>query len=124
MGKEMAQIDWKDILSKDVETDWQSFKGILLNLCEKHIPKKTIKEMKRPPWLKQEVLRLVRQKRASWRRYKISSHAEDFQAFKLLEKKVKKAVGKAKHKYEVHVANNAKTNPKMFYSYLNKKKPI
>ena len=28
MGKEMAQIDWKDILSKDVETDWQTFKGI------------------------------------------------------------------------------------------------
>ena len=39
-----------------------------------------------------------------------------------MEKKVKKAVGTAKHKYEVQVANNAKTNPKMFYSYLNKKK--
>ena len=122
MNREMANFDWGHTLTNEIEVDWDTFKNMFLQLCEKHIPKKTIKEMKRPVWMKHETLKLVRQKRAAWRKYKERGDNDSFLKFKSLEKKVKKVVGKAKHNYEVLVAKNAKTNPKMFYSYLSKKK--
>ena len=46
----------------------------------------------------------------------------DFQSFKTIQKKVKKSIRNAKHNYETMISKSAKTNPKLFYSYLSKKK--
>ena len=122
MKAEIAKTSWKEILVNDVESDWDEFKNRFTHLCHKFVPKKSVKEMKRPPWLKQENIRLIRQKRVAWKNYKNKKEADSEKKFKALQKKVKKAVKNAKHKYESQIAKCAKTNPKLFYSYLNKKK--
>ena len=123
MRAALLNIQWEAILIHDIETDWNIFKSTLQALCNKHIPKKTAKQMKQPPWLKRENLRLVRQKRAAWNRIKSSTNKEaEIQNFKTLQKKVKNSIKKAKHNYEIQISKNAKKNPKMFYSYLSKKK--
>ena len=122
MRAEIAKIKWNEILINDVDSDWEVFKNRFNDMCQKFVPKKSVKEMKRPPWLKQENIKLIRQKRAAWKKYKSKEKADSEKKFKALQKQVKKAVKKAKHKYESQIAKSAKTNPKLFYSYLNKKK--
>ena len=90
MRREIQTIPWDQLLSSDIEADWMQFKTLFLELCDKYVPKKTIRELNRPPWLKQEMLRIIRQKRAAWKKYRLSKNQEDFQSFKGLEKKLKK----------------------------------
>jgi hypothetical protein len=66
MRSALKKIQWSDILVSDVETDWNTFKDTLLALCDKFIPKKEIRDIKQPPWLKRDALRLIRQKRKAW----------------------------------------------------------
>ena len=44
------------------------------------------------------------------------------QSYKNIQKEVKKAIKNAKHKHELQISKSAKTNLKLFYSYLSKKK--
>ena len=122
MRMALKGIKWREIMIHDMETDWNAFKTTLTDLCDKFIPKKTVNEIKQPPWLKRDLLRLVRQKRAAWRAYTVSKKDADLQIFKAIQKKVKKLIKNAKHNYEKEISRNAKTNPKLFYSYLSKKK--
>ena len=84
--------------------------------------KKTVKEIKQPPWLRREIVRLTRQKRTAWNKFRNSKLDIDLENFKALQKKVKKSIKNAKHRYETQISKNAKSNPKLFYSYLGKKK--
>ena len=122
MRNELLSKRWNDLMCNDVNLDWMVFKEIFFECCNKFIPKKSVRESIRPAWLKQDTLRLVRQKRAAWKRYRLSQNQEDFASFKELEKRVKKAVKNSKHNYERKIAKNAKSNPKQFYAYLNTKK--
>ena len=122
MKKVLREIQWNEILVNDVDTDWDCFKKTITAMCDQFIPKKTIKEIKQPPWLKREIVRLLRQKRAAWRRYQNSKLEADLQSFKLVQKKVKNSIKRAKHNHEIQISKNAKKNPKLFYSYLSNKK--
>ena len=122
MRKALRAVPWKEVLTQDMETDWHTFKSTLMDLCNKFIPQKTIKELKQPPWLRRESLQLIRQKRAAWISYRDNKRPADLQRFKELQKKVKKSVSNAKHRYELQISKNAKSNPKLFFSYLSKKK--
>ena len=46
--KAIRDIKWQDTLIYDIEKDWDIFKTTLMNLCNKYIPKKTMKEIKQP----------------------------------------------------------------------------
>ena len=122
MKYELSTIHWRDHFTNNIEANWATFEAMFSEICNKYVPKKSVKQMKRPAWLKQETLTLIRQKRAAWKRYRGTKNQNDFLVYKLLEKKVHKAVKKAKHRHEVNIAKNAKTNPKLFYAYLNTKK--
>ena len=123
MKAKLRDIPWSKTLINDIESDWSFFKTTLTALCHQFIPKKTLKEIKQPPWLKREILRLVRQKRAAWNRYKNSKEEADLQSCKNIQKEVKKAIKNAKHKHELQISKSAKTNPKLFYSYLSNQAP-
>ena len=98
--------------------------GIFLKLLSStsainSLKKKTVNEIKQPPWLMRDLLRLIRQKTAAWKAFKISKLQVDEQNFRALQKKVKKLTKNAKHKHEVQISRDAKTNPMLFYSYLS-----
>ena len=114
MGNKLRSIDWRNVLCNDIETDWGNFKKIFHELCVKHVPKKTVSEKNRPPWLHRELIQMIRRKKLAWKQYRLSNSAADFNTFKTLEKKVKKAVKNAKHNYEKQLSKNAKSNPKLF----------
>ena len=72
--------------------------------------------------MNRETLKLVRQKKRLWKSVKSTGTQESWQAYKIMEKKVKKKVKNAKHQFEKNIAKNAKKDPKSFYAYLNNKK--
>ena len=122
MRAEMQNIPWKEILNGEMESDWKVFKTRFQDLCHRFVPTKSVKEMKQPPWLKRDNIKLIRQKRNAWKNYRENKNSDTKVKFMGIQKKVKKSVKNAKHNYEKMIAKNAKTNPKLFYSYLGKKK--
>ena len=123
MRTNLARVNWEEKLSdENVEKNWLGFRRILEAEIEQNIPLKRQRNKNKPIWMNDNLLRLVRQKRGHWKKYKLSRNPNDFKVYKVFEKKVVKAIQKAKHKFEQRLAKNAKKDPKAFYSYLRSKK--
>ena len=122
MRENLSKVNWSRYLSNEkTEDNWLGFKKVL-EAEVKNIPLKRRRNKDKPVWMNDNLLRLVRQKRCLWKRYKESKHQGDFNKYKELEKKVVKSIRRAKHGFEKKLAQNAKKDPKAFYSYLKSKK--
>ena len=87
LKRKFSEKNWHELLVGNVESFWKIIKDILSQLCNKHIPKKSMRERNRPKWMKQELLRLIRQKKSLWKKYRQSQTAADFHRYK--ETKIK-----------------------------------
>ena len=54
MKNEVKLIPWPAHFRHNIEDDWASFKEIFSELCNRYIPKKSIREIKQPPWMRTE----------------------------------------------------------------------
>ena len=90
MKYELYSIPWRDHFINNIEADWVTFEAIFSEICNKYVPKKSVKQMKRPAWLKQETLTLIRQKRAAWKRYREQKIKMIFLFTKFLRKRFTK----------------------------------
>ena len=80
---DLKQVNWDSYLMYcDSDTAWLRFKAILLSLCDKHIPKITIKSEYQPPWFDSETFELNREKER-WRAlYKVSGNPDHQKKYK------------------------------------------
>ena len=108
--------------SLDIEEIWSGFKDVYWRAVSDFVPKRSKKSVKQPAWFNKDLLSTINDKRKAWKKYKTSGLNNDYLHFKSLEKKVKKKVLMAKKKYEKKLAENAKKNPRAFFSYVNNKK--
>ena len=123
MNEFLAQTDWVNLLnSDDIETDWATFKEKIFEAEALYIPTRTIKSRNQPPWMTKSLLRQVRKKRRLWKNYKKYGNPETHEKYKKIENEVKNSIRREKKDYERKIANSSKSNPKMFYSYISKKK--
>ena len=71
LNNEISRVDWHHLIgNNEVETGWKIFKNKFLSLCDKHIPKITIKESFQPPWFDSEVFRLNKKKELFRKQFK------------------------------------------------------
>ena len=64
---ELKKVNWNDLIGMhDPNDSWKIFKTIVNNLCEKYIPKKSIKYQFQPPWFDSDCERILREKE-KWR---------------------------------------------------------
>ena len=71
----------------------------------------------RPPWIDNDVLRLVRKKKALWKWLRISASAELTSKFKLLRKETKSLISSKCRQYLKSLSDKLKSNPKKFWSF-------
>lgn len=76
-----------------------------------------LKQKARPPWIDKDVMKLVRKKKALWKRLKNNPSAELTSNFKLLRKETKKLISSKYCKYLKSLAGKLKSNPKKFWSF-------
>ena len=108
--------------NQDPEAAWSTFTQVLGDTLDKHVPLRTVRSSRRAPWMRPSLLREVRRKRKLWRRFTVTQDPLVLDAYRKQVKKVKKDTKKAKKEFEKRLAQNSKSNPKAFYSYLNSKK--
>ena len=118
----LGGVDWNsefDGLSTDEM--WLKFKDSLSQAQDECVPKKARRTGSKPIWMNRSILRVIRKKRRLWRVYSKTSDYQAYVKYKEVEQTVRKAVRRAKKKFERKLAANAKKDPKSFYTYLKTK---
>ena len=103
-----------------MEESWCIIKGVIDSLVEKWVPwKRKRGRRNKPRWMNGEIQKAVKAKKTAWKRWKRSGTEEDKKEYKKWEGKTKKLIRNRKNAFERNVAKESKTNPKLFYSYIN-----
>ena len=131
------RADWYEIKRKLDDLDWPStFDGInademfnklvtILNtLTNQHIPYKTQRpdSIKKPGWMTMDITRKITLKKSCYKQMKSNNTPETHQIYKNAQKSVRKSIKQAKKQYEDKIADEAKENPKAFFSYVKEKR--
>ena len=119
---DLSRIDWHSYIGMhDLHESWQIFKIIIDKLCEKHIPKKTLKNQFQPPWYDSDCDKILREKE-KWRKKSNSESGteENHRKFCRLRSDFKKIMNE---KMRLNVVDD--TDPalisKKFWKYVKSK---
>ncbi|XP_065438446.1 uncharacterized protein LOC135981058 [Chrysemys picta bellii] len=107
----IGKVPWESRLrGKTTEESWQFFKGTLLRAQKQAIPlvRKDRKCGKRPPWLNHEILHDLKNKKESYKKWKLGQITKDEYRQTTQECRVK--IRKAKAQNELKLATGIKGN--------------
>ena len=93
LNNDLKHVNWDYHLKYcHINTAWNNFKTILFHLCNKHIPKVTIKSQFQPPWFDSDIHKICLKKECLRQKFKQTKKPEDQEKFKMAKKYLKKAV--------------------------------
>ena len=75
-----------------------------------------------PKWWNKQIAECLRVKKDAHNKYKSNNNNENYIRFIELRRKAKRLIKQSKRSTEIHVANQSKTNPKEFYSFIRQKR--
>lgn len=122
---DLDEKDWDTILNnKDINKVWGNFKKIIKELEEKHVPisKLSNKNTKIP--LDKEIINLIKEKSRLSKKFVHTKDPETRKQYNRTRNKVTKLVRQARKKFEENLAQEAKTNPKKIWQYINSKSKV
>src|SRR6478609_10784429 len=107
---------------QDISSMWSLFKCRLLSVRDKHVKTKKLKNQKsRPMWMTQRIDKLIRKRNKSWTKFSNSPSYLLKNKYNQLKREVSKEIKSAKVTFEERLADEIKTEPKAFYSYVRGK---
>ncbi|XP_065440587.1 mitoferrin-1 isoform X1 [Chrysemys picta bellii] len=119
----IGKVPWESRLrGKTTEESWQFFKGKLLRAQKQAIPlvRKDRKCCKRPPWLNHEILHDLKNKKESYKKWKLGQITKD--EYRQTTQECRGKIRKAKAQNELKLATGIKGNKKTFYQYIRSKR--
>jgi hypothetical protein len=117
----LDRTHWDENLNGTVEADWLFLKEKLQECVERFVPNIKIYVSQRPKWLSQEIIRLIRRKKAAWKEYRLYGTAELHERYTGLEREVKSKIKKAKRRMERELTKGDDRNGKKFANYIKSK---
>ena len=114
---EIRLVNWMSVLTGSVEDCWSKFKSTLLDLQNKFVPVKVVKDKDKVPWMNYKALKWIKKKHKVFRKYKNSSHPACRRVSKIASREAKRA----KYNFEKKLAENIKKDTKSFYAYVKRK---
>ena len=124
MRKDLEGVEWdKEFEHLSADEAWNTFKEKINGTIENNVPLSKINNNKRRVKLNEETLELVRRKHKLYRKWleTFPRNQEYYNDYKKANNKASKACRKARRDHEKKVAEQAKTNPKAFWSYTSQK---
>ena len=111
---------------EDVESKWNSLKRKYMANRNNCIQQKKVNLSKpgQPKWFNQDIAKQIGDRQKAYKLSKLYPTQENIKFHKQQCRKVDSLIKRAKLENEHRVANAAKTNPKVFYAYVNSRKPI
>jgi hypothetical protein len=97
---------------------WRIFTEKINAVVEQCVPEKRRRNVNRPPWMTQEILRAIRKKKRMWPKFKGKQNQEEY---KQQEKLTRNLIRNAKKKFERRLADGGGKNKKPFYAYVKTK---
>ena len=111
-------IPWDSvILLSNLNDSVTKFQDLLLCAIDRHFPRIILRGRSRPSWITAKIMKLIRKKRALWKRMKITSSPDLFTRFKQLRKQTKKFIATSYHQYLQSLSEKLKVDPKKFWSF-------
>ncbi|CAM4388385.1 unnamed protein product [Lepidochelys kempii] len=111
---------------KSLQAAWTLFKDTIIEAqlkCIPQIKKHSKRTKKEPPWLNNHVKEAVRDKKASFKKWKSNPSEVNRKEHKHCQIKRKNVIRKAKKEFEEQLAKNSKGNNKMFFKCIRSRKP-
>ncbi|CAJ0940425.1 unnamed protein product [Ranitomeya imitator] len=118
-------VDWDNILrNENTDNKWEMFKNILNRQSKRFIPcgNKRTRNRKNPMWLNKEVRQAINSKKKAFALLKQDGTIEALKNYREKNTLSKKLIKAAKKETEKHIAKESKTNPKLFFNYINSKR--
>ena len=122
LNYDIKKVDWEKLIgSHDPHSAWSNFKLVLNKLCDKHIPKKSMKDQFLPPWYDSDCDKVLREKE-KWRQKSKSDSAteEDHKKFRKLRSNYKKIMDK-KMRLSVEDESDPSLISKKFWKHVKSK---
>ena len=121
MRTSIKNIDWKAVMQNmDTNESWVFIKNNITELIEKHIPVQKSRVKFEPPWMTKAVKKCIQEKKGAWLKWKKTKKEVDKEEYKRKEKETKKMIRNRKNEAEKNVMKFRKSNPKLFYSHINR----
>ena len=121
MNEYLSNIDWEAQLNNlNVEEAWQLFMAEINEVKRRYVPEKSTTG-DRKKWLDGGTLSAVRKKHKMYRRWIETRDGQHYQEYAKARNKAARECRKAKIRLEKTVAEQAKRNPKSFWSYVKAK---
>merc|ERR1712242_673770 len=88
------------------------------DIQKKHVPLKLRSSNNRPIWMSQGLLKLIRKKRRTYKRFKKYPTQENENLYNTCEREVRRQTKRAKKKFERNIAKSRNKSEKKFNSYI------
>ena len=123
LKEELSKVNWNDELKdKDTEETWTYIKEKTINAINKSTPMTKPSGRKGKPWMNHETIEIVRNKHRLFREWHRKGNKEnEKKSYNRANNRARKACRKANREYERKVAEQSKSNPKLFFHYANSK---
>ena len=120
--RELAETNWEAKLQNlNINGMGNAINSKIQELVEKYVPKTGGKGKRNKPWMDRGTLASVRKKHQLFRRWLNSQDGMDYLEYVRARNDARKACRKAQRKLEETIAQQAKKNPKAFWSYAKSK---
>ena len=112
--------------TNDVEEQWEIFRSCVEKLRDDHIPKivNNGKHKRGPVPLDGDTVGLIRLKHRKWEKYWKSRKDSDYREYCKVRNRVSNRTKRQQSNHEKRIADEAKTNPKLFHQYTNRRLKI
>ena len=118
----LHHIPWESVISDcPFEDCLTRFQDILFSAINQFIPQVTLRRRSRPPWISNEIMKLIRKKKKLWKRMKASGSPDLYLKFKEMRKITKKHIHLSYVQYLKNLSMKLKTDPKLFWSFHSMK---
>lgn len=102
-----------------MKEQWECFSTNLLSLMNTFIPKSRLKSKYKNPYSIPEVKRIRKKKYTHWKAYLQTRNPFDYSHYVRLRNHLRATTGSLKRNYEQCITSNLKTQPKVFWKYIN-----
>ena len=121
--RRFMQRDWEEEMKgMNVNETWSVLKRSLEIATNTYVPLRKRKPNNEPKWMDSEVKAKIWSKRVAWKEWKRTGRACDHDKYKKIEASSKKIIRNKKNSLERSIAKKRKSDPKLYYSYVNSAK--
>ena len=121
LNYDLKHIDWDSYVgANDPHISWPIFKAILLNLCDKYIPRRNVKSEFQPPWYNSECEKILRDKERWRKRARETGKVSDMNKFRQLRRNFKRTMNE-KMRLNVNDSSDPALISKKFWKYVKTK---